>query len=312
MKKGIPQRKNFLSAIRVLRPNFCFAICILWSTITIASPPEEPSIKGGEIEKIDKLFAQAEYAQARGLITQLLKQSSLTQKLRAQLYWQKAVCHISEDQISLARSSFLKLLATDPLFSPGRDTSPKILSLYQETYNQFKEQGGLEQTVKYSFIPVETAVAGEPIHFQVKINSSASLKQIERIQFRVRKLGNSEYSSLDFTKLNEPTLFEATIPPVLTLRVDDEATYEYYIDFFTSSGARLGGIGKNVLPLTFIVNGKAQDTNSKIQKDTHKRFLTAAFWISAVTATIGGIVAAALAISTPQEGSLRIKLFPAE
>ena len=236
MKKGTLQKKDYLSGGLWLKLSFYFFL--LWI-----------SNQGhASLLKVEAFLARAEYEQARALIDEMLKRSNLQQSDRAVLYWQKAICHISENQILKAKASFLKLFAINPSFKAPSDTSPKILEIYNEAFNGFKVPGALEERFQFDFIPIERRVAGEPIIFRLSFGNNASAQKISRLELHVRRLGNAEFSSLDFVrKKGSDIVFEATLPPVLTKRTASETTFEYFVDFLSHTGARLGGIAKRDL-----------------------------------------------------------------
>jgi hypothetical protein len=216
----------------------------------------------------------------------------------------KALCHVSDGQIALAKSSLTNLLATDPLFEPDPNSSPKILSLFKSIFAKFKEQGGLEQSVKASFVPIDNLVPGAPFTFQIKIDDATLLQKGARLELHLRRLGNSEYSTLDFNQINPSGLFEATVPPILTKHVEQEVTFEYYVEVISENGARLGSVGQATMPLTFLAKPSLKEIASDGSGEQKKAFFTTAILICAATLTIGGVIAAMVIFARQPQGQV--------
>jgi|GEM_PF-5980356 len=267
--------------------------------------------KSASIDEIEALLGLAEYGSAEKEIKDELKRKDLTSKVRAQLYWLKAICHLSESENALAKASLLNLLATDPFFEPEPDSSPKILDLFKLIAAQFREKGALERILRTSFAPLENINSGEPFTLQIKLEEKEHLIKGARLELHLRPLGKSEYSTLDFKPTEAAQAFEATIPAIFTKHFENDTNFEYYIEMVSENGNRLGTIGKSTLPLTFVVLAKPKN-NSTTAQESRGNFWNAALWIGATTLTIGGAIALALVFSTPDEGSLRLKIYSPE
>jgi hypothetical protein len=298
LKKGTLQKRLYRSNIRRLKLSLCLVAFVCSAQATF----------GASLNDIEALLSHADYTKALEEIKLELKLKDLPSKTRTHLYWLKALCHVSEDQIALARSSLINLLATDPFFEPNANASPKILNLFKATLSKVKEQGGFEQSGQTSFIPLEHIVAGEPLPFQIKINDAALLYKAARLELHLRRLGNSEYSALDFKPVDEGGLFEAIIPPILTVHLDRDVTFEYYVDIISENGTRLGGIGRTTLPLNFSAAPKIKNDSVNAQEDEIRSFFSTALWLCAAAVTVGGVIAALLVFSAPQEGTLSLTL----
>lgn len=302
MKKDTQQKRVCHFPTQRLRLSFGAIAFVLLASFSASA----------SISDIEALLDRAEYAKAIDAITVELKIKDLAVKSRTKLYWLKAFCHISEDQIGLAKSSLVNLLATDPFFEPDANASPKILNLFKPILAKFKEQGGFDASVKTSFIPIEHLVSGEPLPFQIRIDDASLLQNVSRIELHLRRLGNSEFSSIEFNQLGERGLYEAVIPPILTRHLEHDVSFEYYVDVIGKDGARLGGIGKPTLPLHFMAAVKSK-IDYEEGGDTKPSLLKAAMWVGAAAATVGGVILLVLVLSTPPEGSLNIKAYlPAE
>lgn len=263
--------------------------------------------KSASIDDIEALLWLAEYSRAAEEIRDELKRKDLTSAIRAKLYWLKAICHLSENENSLAKASLLNLLATDPFFEPEPDSSPKILDLFKLIAAQFREKGAREQILRTSFAPLENINAGEPFTVQIELEEKEQSLKGARLSLHLRPLGKSEFSTLDFKPATNEN-FEATIPAIFTKHFEHDTTFEYYIEMVSQNGNRLGTIGKSTLPLTFIVLGKPKSKNIS-EQESRANFWNAALWIGAVTFAAGSAFALALIFSKPDEGSLRLKIY---
>ncbi len=263
--------------------------------------------QSASLPDIEALLGLAEYGKAQKEISTQLEKSDLSAKLRAQLYWLKALCHLSEGQTTLADESLIKLVVMDPSFEPKANASPKVLDRFKPIAAKFREKGALEQTLKTSFIPPEQMASGEPFALRIKIDDkNASLKNA-RMELHLRPLGKSEFSALDFTK-KDGNVYEVTIPAILTKYFENDTTFEYFIEITSSDQKPIGTIGKSTLPLTLLVSVKAKADLLKAE-ESKRNFWNAALWVGLSAAAIGGIVAIALVYSTPNEGTLRLKLY---
>jgi hypothetical protein len=259
---------------------------------------------------IEALLGRADYGLAQKEISTQLEKTDLLPKARAQLYWLKALCHLSEDQTALAKESLIKLVVTDPSFDPNPNASPKVLGLFKTIASKFREKGALEHTLKTSFVPPEQIVSGEPFTLRLKIDEKNPGFKNARMELHLRPLGKSEYSALDFTK-SESDIYEATIPAILTKYFENDTTFEYFIEAVSTDQSSIGTIGKSTLPLTLLVTVKSK-TDLHTAEESKRNFWNAALWVGLSAAAIGGIIAIALVYSSPNEGSLRLKLYSDE
>lgn len=266
------------------------------------------SAKSASLDDIEALLRLAEYGRAETEIKDELKRKDLTSKVRAKLYWLKAICHVSENENALAKASLINLLATDPFFEPEPDSSPKILDLFKLIATQFREKGARERILRTSFAPLENINSGEPFTLQIKLEEKEQTLKSARLELHLRPLGKSEYSTLDFKPTKASDAFEVTIPAIFTKHFENDTNFEYYIEMVSESGNRLGTIGKSTLPLTFVVVAKPKDVKT-VGQESKGNFWNAALWVGVGVLTIGGAIALAFVVKSPDEGSLRLKIY---
>jgi hypothetical protein len=120
-------------------------------------------------------------------------------------------------------------------------------------------------------------------------------KQPLRLELHIRKLGNSEFSSIDFS-LTKEGFYDVTIPPLLTKGLTADALFEYYVDFIADDGARIGGLAKRSLPLTFLVTQRPLPLEAATEEVAQKNLVRTTLWVSAATLTLGALVFATVGL----------------
>lgn len=260
------------------------------------------------LHEIEMLLSNAEYRLAADTIAVELKHKDLDSETRTRLYWLKALCHISEDQVTLAKSSLMNVLVTNPFFEPDPNASPKILKLFKAISADFKEHGGAQDAIRASFVPIDNLAPGMPYSFQIRLEDKTVASKTVRMELHLRRLGNSDYSSVDFRKVDDSGLFEAAVPPILTRYIDRDVTFEYYVTLTSENGERLGSIGRATLPLLFTAKQDSRPLSDENTVEGKRSVLTTVLITCATALAVSSALVIALILTSGKEGRVGLIL----
>ncbi len=258
------------------------------------------------IVEAKRLMDDAEYTQAQSIISRGLSRSSLNAKNKIDLYWLQGICFISSDLIDLAKSSFLKLLALEPMFEPDTDISPKIMKAFLNAKNQFSKTGGSDHIYQPKLTPIEDHQRGQNKVVHFTLGNLERLSDIARVVLYMRRQGNSAYTSLDLSPdIETKGLYLGSFSPDLLSSSLDSYAIEYYIEAVSIESSRLTGIGNHQLPLSFVM--MADENNSSApQLTTSGQTFHWPHWLGIGTMVLGGIVLGIVSLSAPSGTSIKV------
>ena len=247
-----------------------------------------------------------EYIKAQEIISRGLSGLNLSTKNRVDLYWLQGICLISSDLVNSAKASFLKLLALEPMFEPGLNMSPKILSAFLDAKNQFLKAGGSDALYQPKMSPIEDTQKGKKQVIRFNIENLERVDDILRVVLYMRKQGNSAYTSFDLSRDVEiKGLYLGNLASEVLNHNQDSYAVEYYIEALSRDSTRLTGIGHHESPLTLAIMPNGKNTIAP-QLISSSQTLYWPHWLGIGTMVLGGIVLGIVSFSSPPENSLKI------
>ena len=258
------------------------------------------------IVEAKRLMDDAEYTQAQSIISRGLSRSSLNAKNKIDLYWLQSICFISSDLIDLAKSSFLKLLALEPMFEPDTDISPKIMKAFLNAKNQFSKTGGSDHIYQPKLTPIEDHQRGQNKVVRFTLGNLERLSDIARVVLYMRRQGNSAYTSLDLSPdVETKGLYLGSFSPDLLSSSLDSYAIEYYIEAVSIESSRLTGIGSHQLPLSFVMIADENNASAPQLISSGQTFHWP-HWLGIGTMVLGGIVLGIVSLSAPSGTSIKV------
>ncbi len=274
-----------------------------WLLLTSASihAHQDPVISDAK-----KLMDDAEYTKAQHIISRGLSRSTLSAKNKIDLYWLQGICYISSDRADLTKSSFLKLLALEPMFESDTNISPKILNAFLDAKSQFSKAGGFDLIYKPQLIPIEDHHRGKTKVVHFTIGNQERVSDVSRVVLYMRKQGNSAYASLDLSPdIETKGLYLGNFSSNLLSLSSDSYAIEYYIEALSAESSRLTGIGNHQLPLSFVII--ADENNASVpQLISSSQTFHWPHWLGIGTMVFGGIVLGIVSLSSPSGTSIKI------
>lgn len=260
---------------------FVLALCEL----AICTP--DPTIAQAEA-----LMDEAEYVEAERALTRGLMRSHLSTVIKTRSYWLLGICYVSLGNLSLAKSSFHKLLLLSPSFEPEKQTSPKILSAFHETKKQFS--------------PYQPKISILEKFVQFSVAESDRTQDIKRVVLYIRRVGNSNFTAVDLSPdIENRHIYTGLIPSHILFQKDESNTMEYYLEALSASQSKLCGIASHELPISLSM--KIQESPSPTSIEIPPSTTTVwPYWTAAGTVLLAGLIYATIALATAENNHIRV------
>lgn len=274
--------------------------------------PLNSNAANNHLNKARILMNEAEYSKAIAVISQKLKHQNIDSKEKIELYWMGAICYISLNNKSLAKSAFLKLLTLDPTYQIDDKTSPKVLTIFKDAKEHMVRSGGLDQIYQPQLLPIEDHKANEVVVVKFSINNLQRLNDIARVILYARKQGKSSYTSIDLaTDTHNKGSFISVIPQSLFPETKDSYAVEYYVEVIAKSLDKLTGVASSQFPLTFLITDANQEAKQQAPIVKSKSPVLWPYWIGIGAATIvTGTVLGIVYLTKPSNSSIEINIYP--
>jgi hypothetical protein len=210
------------------------------------------------VERAEALMDEAEYAKAQRVIAKGLAREVLTMDARRRLYMLEGTCWVSLGRSGQARSSFAKLLTVQPTFKLPAGQPPKVREQFDRVRQEMLASGDLQSDFQVQHTPLDNLAPGRDADVRLGFSNADRAGDIERVVLYVRRLGTSEFASVDGIRADDGATFVARVPTFLLPEEAETYAMEYYLDALGSDGERLAGAGKAELPLGFLVVSRAE------------------------------------------------------
>ena len=143
------------SMIRFLVPKVCLLCCFLAMNTASRVWAQSQPVIDPVLNQAQLAMDDAEYEKALNWIEQGLKRSDISIETLEKLYWMEGTCYISLEMPQKAVTSFQKLLAVSPGYSPDPMSPPKLLRVFQEAQTQHNSN----QDIKINLQPRSATIA---------------------------------------------------------------------------------------------------------------------------------------------------------
>jgi tetratricopeptide (TPR) repeat protein len=211
------------------------------------------------LQRAEALMDEAEYAKAQKLIDRGLARKGLDDDTLKRLYFLEGTLWVSLGQPGRARSSYAKVLTIDPGFALGPRVPRKVRDHFLKTRDEMARSGDLESTYSVEHTPLGNLPAGADAEVRLAIGNAARAADVTRVVLHVRRLGTSDFATIDAAPLEgQSAAYVARVPPFLLASEPEPYAMEYFLDAYGGSDERLAGAGTPDLPLSFLVVPKAQ------------------------------------------------------
>ncbi|MCA9601857.1 MAG: hypothetical protein R3A78_08860 [Polyangiales bacterium] len=194
--------------------------------------------------ELKEMLLYARYAEARGPLEELSKDTTLPARQRVASFELLAMLQIAINDEEGARGTLKDLYSRDPDHRvEDPDASPKVLAAFRRAKQATVSHVNVQME---NIVPTRELLRQQPM---VKVRVIKFADAVDEIYVHYRQGESSDFVRMAIAP-DEKCIAQAIIPPVNT---QDEYDIEFYVEAVAPSGANIGSMGFRTTPLKVTV-----------------------------------------------------------